>query len=34
MNKDQVFQKRLNDLLQQQLWQLKPTTDKLNNEIL
>jgi len=29
-----VFQKWLNDLLLQQLLQLKPTTDELNNEIL
>jgi len=34
MIRDLVFQKRLNDLLLQQLRQLKPITDKLNNEIL
>jgi len=34
MTRDLVFQKRLNDLLLQQLRQLKPITDKLNNEIL
>jgi len=34
MTRDVVFQKRLNDLLLQQLPQLKPITDKLNNEIL
>jgi len=33
MTRDLVFQKPLNDLLLQQLRQLKPTTDKLNNEI-
>jgi len=34
MARDLVFQKRLDDLLLQQLRQLKPITDKLNNEIL
>jgi len=34
MTTDLVFQKRLNDLLLQQLRQLKPITDKLNNDIL
>jgi len=33
MTRDLVFQKRLNDSLLQQLRQLKPITDKLNNEI-
>ena len=34
MTRDLVFQKRLNDLLLQQVWELKPAIDKLNNEIL
>jgi len=34
VTKNLLFQKRLNDLLLQQLRQLKPITDKLNNEIL
>jgi len=34
MTRDLVFQKRLNDLPLQQLRQLKPITDKLDNKIL
>jgi len=32
VNKALVFQKRLNDLLLQQLWQRKPNTDKLKTK--
>jgi len=34
MARDLVFQQRLNDLLLQQLQQVKAITDKLNNEIV
>jgi len=33
MTRNLVFQKPLHDLLLQQLQQLKPITDKLNNDI-